>query len=525
MVIENAAELSAPGENSPPSGNKRRVAKNASIYLASQLVTWLVTFVSIAIIPRLLGAATLGKLAFVGNLYGTAMVFFQFGIDSYLIKEIGRDERQTESLMRATFGLRLVVSLPTAAIIWAVLFFSKHDPIYWRIFLFGLPGIPLTYFYAATRAVFTGSERAKQVMLLDIMTAALPLFCLPFLRAGAVLRDVTLLSASSVIAGLITVGATLLLLRKSIRVRPTVDFLLWGRLLRGGLPFVVNGFILTLYAFITIAELRYYAGDAAVGVLSQAQKLFGTFLFVPTALGAALLPSLSRMAQAGQEEFKKMQTQVLSLLILLGLPMTVGVMLLARPLSLLLYRAHEGSEFQSMPLTLQVYALIIIPMYVVSTMYQFLVAQNRNGLWSGFLVASVGLCAASGMFLIPYFRDHYQAGAIGAVAAILVAETASMLFAFLLLKTNPFDRETLSRVFRAWLAASAMAVVIFFILHLFYLLPGNLQEAPLTLLLELFLCAALGAGTFAVWGWILRVLSPEEQEKVTRLVRRKLVRK
>ena len=41
------------------------------------------------------------------------------------------------------------------------------------------------------------------------------------------------------------------------------------------------------------------------GVYTQAQRLFGTFLFVPTALGAALLPSLARLAQASQEEFRR----------------------------------------------------------------------------------------------------------------------------------------------------------------------------------------------------------------------------
>ena len=416
MVIENAAEP-------PVTGNKRRVAKNASIYLVSQFVTWLVTFVSIAIIPRLLGAATLGKLAYVGTLFGLIMMFFQFGIDSYLIKEIGRDARKTERLLRATLGLRLAVSLPTALTAWIVLSVSKPDPIHWRIFLFSLAGIPLTYVIVTMRAVFAGGERAKQVMLLDIMTAALPLGVIPFLSAGHILRNITLLMAAAVAAALITLLVTMRWLRATMRVSPIIDIPLWRQLIQGGLPFLVNGFILTLYAFVSYAQLRHYADDAALGVYSQSQKLFGTFLFVPTALGAALLPSLSRLAQASQTEFKRMQSQVLSLLILLGLPMTVGVILLARPLSLMLYRSHEALEFASMPMTLQLYALVIIPMYVVSTMYNFLVAQNRNGLWSGFLLASVGIYAAASMFLIPYFRDHYQAGAMGAVAATLIAET------------------------------------------------------------------------------------------------------
>ncbi len=517
MVIENAAEA-------PVSSNKKRVAKNASIYLVSQIVTWLVTFVSIAVVPRLLGTAALGKLTYIGVIFGTVMNFFQFGIDPFIIKEVGRDSAQTERLLRATFGLRLVVCLPTALIVGAILALSHPDPLYWRLFALSLIGVPLTYVLAAMRAVFTGRERAKQVMLLDIMVAAIPLIVLPFLAAGHLTRNVMLLTMASIVGAAISFFVTLRWLRQSIRVRPVVDFAVWRELIRGGAPFFVNTFILALYAFVTSAMLRSYAGESALGVYSQAQKLFGTFLFIPTALGAALLPSLARMAQAGQDEFRRMQAQVLNLLILLGLPMTVSVMLLARPISVLLYRSHTSPEFASMPMTLQLYALVIIPMYVVSTMYQFLVAQNRNALWSGFLLASVGLCALTGRFSIPYFRDHYQAGAMGAVAATLVAETASMLFAFVLLKNNPFDRETFSRIVRASLATGAMGVVMFFIIHLFYLLPGPIQAAPPALALEVLLCAVLGAGTFAIWGWILRVLSAEEQDKVARLAHSKLRR-
>ena len=372
------------------------------------------------------------------------------------------------------------------------------------------------------RAVFAGSERAKRVVALDILGAALPLCVIPLLASNHDLRNVTEMTTASLITLAIVFLMTARWLRASLRLSPTLDFPMWRQLIRGGFPFLINGFILTLYAFVTVAQLKHYDGEAAIGIYSQAQKLFGTFLFVPTALGAALLPSLSRMAQASQTEFKRMQSQVLSLLILLGLPMTVGVMLLARPLSLLLYRFHESPQFASMPLTLQVYALVIIPMYVVSTMYNFLVAQNRNGLWSGFLLATVGIYAGASMFLIPYCRDHYQAGAIGAVAATLIAETSSMLFAFALLKINPFDRETVSRVFRTCLASAAMGIVMFFILHLFYLMPGRVQVSPPALAAELLLCAGLGAGTFAVWGWILHILSPEEQEKVSSLIRRKL---
>ena len=505
----------------PPSGNRGRVAKNASIYMASQIITWLVTFVSLSIIPRLLGEKTLGEMTFITALTASVVGFFSFGIDSYMTKEIGRDSRQAERLLRATFGLRLAVSIPTLAIIWAFIASKHPDRLLWLLLGFTVVGTPIAYLITALRAVFAGSERAKQVVTLDIIGVAMPLLALPLLSAQDSFRSVVALSIVGLLGALLGLFTPLWWLRDSMRLRPVVDFKIWAELIRGGLPFLVNNFVLSLYASVTALQLQHYADFESVGVYGQAQKLFGTFLFVPTALGAALLPSLTRMAQASPPEFRRMQARVLGLLIVLGLPVTASVMLLARPISLLLY---GPDRFVTMPLTLQVYALVVIPMYIVSTMYQFLVAQNRNGMWSAFLLATVGLYALASMFLIPFFHDHYHAGAIGAVSATLIAETCSTIFAFILLKNNPFDAETIGRVFRALLATAAMGLVMVSIRQGFTRLPVRLQLAPPILLIELVLCATLGIATFAVLGWVLRILTEEEQTKISETVRRKLGR-
>jgi O-antigen/teichoic acid export membrane protein len=66
---------------------------------------------------------------------------------------------------------------------------------------------------------------------------------------------------------------------------------------------------------------------------------------------------------------------VLALLIILSLPVMTSIIILAAPISHLLYGTKA---FVDMPLVLQISALAIMPMYLVTTMYQFLVAQNRG---------------------------------------------------------------------------------------------------------------------------------------------------
>ena len=66
---------------------------------------------------------------------------------------------------------------------------------------------------------------------------------------------------------------------------------------------------------------------------------------------------------------------------------------------------------------LSVYALAIIPLYIVSIMYQFLTAQNRNGLWTGFLTLTVGLYALVSVLLTPWTLHHYGNGVLGTISS------------------------------------------------------------------------------------------------------------
>ncbi len=293
--------------------------------------------------------------------------------------------------------------------------------------------------------------------------------------------------------------------RRNVRLRPLFDVSIWKQLARGGLAFVANNLVIQLYAFATVFMLRYYAGDATVGVYSQAYKLFGTFLFIPTALGTALLPSLARLADAAPAEFRRMQARILGLLIVLGLPVSTLVILLASPLCHLLYGPHK---FVALPPVLQVYALAIIPMYIVTTMYQFLVAQGRNGIWSLFLLATVGLYVLFSALLIPLTLRRMHNGAVGAVTATFLAESCSACFAIILLRTNPFNAESLGRIVRALLATAGMALAMWVTRGFFLLVP-----------------AVVGCLSFIALCVLLRILTPEEQARLVGFVRRKLRRR
>ena len=491
--------ITAPGEpsQSPVAPPQRRVARNAWIYLLSQVVSWAVTLISVSIVPRRLGEQSMGELATVAAVAGIVGSLFSFGIEPFLIKEIGRDRRLSERLTRAAIGLHLCI-IPVAILVMVAILLLMHVNLsVWHLLVISLIGGFIGNFSEPLRSVLAGWEEAEKVAGMDLLLGTPMLLSIPFLMygPGALVWTQNCISA-------IVLFFRYKWVRPSIRVRPSFDPAEWKHVALGGLPFAVNNVIAQLYAFMGVFIVQRLMNTAAVGVFTQAQKLFGTFLFLPTALGAALLPSLARLAEAGQEEMRQVESRIIGFLIVMGLPLTVGVILLAPSLCRLLYGTHK---FLDLPFALQLAALGLIPMYLVTILYQFLIAQNKSGAWNRYLLATAGIFSVSAWLLVPLTIRRYHNGVAGATLATVLAETCGASFALMLLGRNPFTRELVARIVRTITATTVMGLVIWLTRGAFILVP-----------------AVLGTVTFVIMGGILHVLLPEEQEKLVGTVRRKL---
>lgn len=492
-----------------------RVARNTVVYFLGQVLTWGITFVSLSIVPRALGERGMGELAVAGAAVGTVASIMGLSVEAYLTKEIGRDRDQAERLLRATLGLRILMIVPTALIAMVVLRSMSRSLIVWQLGMLSIADTAMVFWSNPARSVQAGWEHAKRVSALDFVGATTPLVAIPFLRFGP--------RGLAFTAVLVSFGITVtrtVWVRRYVRMAPLFDWRLWKEIIKGGLPFLANNNIISLYGFVSIFILKHFTDDSAVGVYSQAMRLFGTFLFVPTALGAALLPSLARLASADEAEFRRLQSRVLSLLVILGLPVTVSVIVLAAPFCHLLYGMHK---FVAMPQVLHYYALAIIPVYIVSTMYQFLVAQGRNAVWTLFLGMSVVIYAVCCGVLVPLTIRSMHNGVVGAVMSTFIAESCSALFAFLLLRTNPFSGDAAGRTIRGIAAAAGMGAVMWALCRMTGEAPsGDTTPRYLRMALHLLVPAGAGAAAYTLLAWQLRVLTPDEKVRVIGALRRKL---
>ncbi len=497
MWIEPDAEIMSDEVISDKHISREQVATNAVVYSISQLLTWFGSFLTLSIVPRYLGDVVWGQLAIAGTVVATVATVLNFSIEKFLVAEIARSGAESEEVVQATIGFRLV-TIPLLASISVLLLQKTHvDLVTFRI------GIVLILFYAVAmlseplRSVLAGWEDAKRVAIVDVISAFGGLIGVPFVIFGPVVWQFT-----GVVLTLTVLIYRVWYIRKYVSLRPSFNFQLWKRIVYGAAGFYIVDVVVVLYSFTSIFVLRKYTDTATVGVFAQAMRLQGTFLFIPTAIGTALLPSLTRIVTASSTEFKDMQRQVMGLMFVLGLPMASVVYMLAPQLTHLLYGYNK---FQQLPDVLRACAFNLIPLYISSMLYQFLIAQKKNAVWSVFLSITVLINYVSSLWLIPWYRTHHHNGAIGAVVSLVIAEVATTIMAIIVLKNIPFDVKTIVRIMKAIIATLAMLAVMQLSIRFMLLVPF-----------------IMGVSTFSLVAWKLNVLGAEEQGKLEDLVRRKL---
>ena len=476
-----------------------RVAKNTLIYIVGQLVSWAMTFVSVAVIPRRLGEAGMGQLAIAGTAVGAVANMMMLGLDGFISAEIGRNRAGSERIVQAFMGLRLTL-LPCLALGAAAALGLAHvSPTIWQIGAIILLSTSVAFVFAPLRAVLMGWEEARPISVYTFIMGLAPLLAIPFLAGGPVVY-----AGITFLGGLPATLAIILAIRGRVKLRPRLDTPTWRILILGSSAFLVTEFVAQFYDLGSVFILRHFTDEAAVGVYSQAVKLLGTFLFLPTAVGYALLPSLTRLAEADRATFARLQQRVFGLMAVLAMPIAVLALMLAHPFCHLLY----GSEkFQSLPVTVQFSALNLIPLYVTMLMYRFLIAQRRNAIWSLFMLGTVLLNAGLCWILIPLtlHSPRLHTGTVGAIVAAAIAETVTACFALILLKVNPLTRENGIRVAGGLAASVAMAGAMWLTRDWFFVFRG-----------------ALGMIAFSAVAWKLQALGQEEQEQMASILRNKI---
>ncbi len=440
-----------------------RVARNSLAPIILNLFNRGIDFAFAAVMLRVLGPADAGLYQYAIVIFVWFDIFTNFGLNTFLTREVARDRSRARyyffntSVLRLAFillGVLPLIGFISARQAWVTPALDSTALLALGLLYIGLLPNSLSTGMTALFYAFEKAEYPSAVSTIATINKAV--FGVAVLALG---YGIVGLAAVSIITNFLTLAVLMyggrgLLASHPPTPSPTTGVSVSPALMRGMIgqswPLMINHFLATIFFQIDVVIIEFLRGARMVGLYSVAYKWVAAINVIPAFFTMALLPVMSRQAQEDRDALKRTYVLAIKLLTAVSLPTAVLFTFLAEDLTWLL----GGAEF--LPDSAIATQLMIwsIPFGWVNSLTQYvLIALDLQRRITGAFVLAVAFNIVSNLLLIPQYG--YQAAALTTIAS-----EAILLVPFGLLLTRAVGRlNWLEMVWRQIIAAGAMLAV------------------------------------------------------------------
>lgn len=443
-MLQSTTTASASDDASPPEASwGQRTGRNVVALAGARGAVALSTLVLTAYLTRTLEPSTYGILGFGTALLGYFTLFTHLGLDTLGTREIARAPDHARLLAGRITGIKLVLGTIAYALFLGVVFVLPKPPLF-RLVL-SIQGLTVFAHAISVEWVYQGVERMGILAVRNVATALLHLgIVLGLVHAP---EDVVWAAAAGVIA-LFVLNLWLLvsLVRDFGRLDLSLDLEAWRSLLPPALPIAGSVFLIAIYYNLDQVILGLLRNETEVGWYTAACRAMTAALLPSLVFGQAFFPALSSVfgdLPAMRERARAFATAMIPV----GLPIGLGMALLARPLLVL----FAGEDYAPGGPALSILMLNAALVYFNMVYGQSLLAWNYQKVY----MLAVGTGALINIVLNFILIPSY--GPVGAAAATFAAQSGAFLWVWVVHRR--VTGQAYADVFIRALAASLLGVV------------------------------------------------------------------
>lgn len=395
----------------------RRAFKSFGYLFSERLVKIAVGFFVHALLARHLGPVHFGKLSYIVKTVTVFFTFGLFGVDEIVIRELMYRKHPEEDILKTVLILRLRMSL--VGIICLGFFLVIFQPEGWVF-------TTITFLYGIN-IVFQAFNiyELKFHALMDFR----PLFWAnnisyissSILRVlGVMLNGTVTFFLATYIWGEIVLKA--LVLRQvgfhaALKGTYLDDFA--KKLKTESMPYFLSAFVMLLDQRLSFIFLEKYRSLTELGNYSVAVTLIDLWLFLPTAIAAAVFPTIVTAFNGKLPQYKTRVQYLSDIMVWTALVFSGGVFFSADFVIRLLY----GDRYLQAPEALTLYALTTIPVFFNLARIKWMTLEDHLKEWLWINVICLGINLVGHIAFVP------SLGIKGAIGSYLGSQLLGNLLA------------------------------------------------------------------------------------------------
>lgn len=533
---------------------ERRVAINSGLLLVAFSFQAFVSLIIVGITARYLGQAGLGRYGYAISLIELFVVLVDMGMNRILVREISKQQDETNRLTSSIWTLRLILTVIVMAIV-GIVAYGGDPELWWAVMVYFVAQV-VFLLGDVFGSVFQGYQRMEyqfwginlaQVLLIIFTLAAvwldfglIGLFVARLLANAARLAYVWWISVrkgfakahfqTTVLAGAWVALRTAPLILHTWRAegkgraKDTLDgvgerlgkgwqdaTLAWHMAVESlpvGISLLLRSYIWRAGVVLTVVWLGQQQGDLVNGVLYGPLRAVQQLRIIPAAFAAAMLPVFSNRAGERQDEFDSAFAKSIKLFVALSLLIALTFTFLADPMVHLLL--GDAIDLTTAALVLILLGWVIV-LYFPNWLYGVtLVALGKQRLETvGLILGVIG-----GYLVARWGIPRHQA--VGVAYAILAAEGIFFLVGTAVMWRHFHWRQLLPSLTKI-VAGCALTGLIFLAGNRLWTrlqLTGAAPDGTLGAVFEIAVIGGIGLVAFVLSLWLLRAFDPDEQESI-----------
>lgn len=389
----------------------RKYFANTGWLFAARIVTYAISFFTIAFVARYLGPENFGKLSYAQSFVALFSVFASLGIDNIIYRDlVTHPEKENELLGTAIFS-KLGFGFVSILVATITAFYLNTDIILTALILV----ISLTFIlqpFGTINHLFNAKVQSKYYAYITIGLA--------FFIAAAKMLFIYFGEGILFFAGLIAFEAAIYSLFyivvyvRRFQGRPgqwRFSKRLFVRLMRDSWPMLLAGLSALLYGRIDQVMIQHYLGSSSVGMYDAAVRLTEMWVFFPSIIIASLFPAIANAYQSDKKAYTRRFKALIFLALGIITLMILPIFILAPAIVSLVF----GNAFTETAPILRIYVWSGIGITVVALAQSYLVIENRAEQFLAITLTGAITNVLLNMLLIP------QLGMQGSAIATLVS--------------------------------------------------------------------------------------------------------
>ena len=459
----------------------KKVAHNTAVQLVGKAASTLLGLLAIGMMTRYLGTEQFGW-------YVTAISFLQFvGI----LIDFGMTPVSAQMLSEPTFDKKKLLNNLLGFRFASAILFLGIAPLIALLFPYpvevkqAIALLSVSFLAIAMNQVFVGYNQKQLTMRIQVIGELIGRVILVAGLWLLIIGEYTFLPVM-VVVGLSSIGYTLYMWHTTARREPiklACDKKVWTAIWKKSWPIAISIMFNVVYLRGDVILLSWFGRFTDVGLYGAAYRVIDILGQTAMMMMGVMLPLLAfSWSRNKRGEFKERYQLSFDMLMLFAIPVTVGTIMLAKPIMTLV----AGAEFISAAIPLQILSLAVFGVFVGAVFGHTAVAIDKQKQTMWIYMSNAILSLAAYLYFIPRY------GMYGAAWVTVFSEVYAGLLLFLVISHYTNEILHYGTLFKFLISASVMA----FVINLF----PNLHVIAL---------AVLGAGVYGAMIVITRAVSPK----------------